>query len=158
GFTWFFGLVIDRQDGDVILLGMKDPERPRLDLDCLVTAMRAAYEGKAPSCSLDPHPDKRFQMSVVKGVPWNTRWATVMIGADYDMKKICHAQIAAAPSGLHSWFDLSVRESQRRPTTGRTSNRWWFNRPKQDIARTLFPDRDTTDLVILYRNPVIVMT
>src|SRR5436190_22878694 len=61
GFTWFFGFVLDRENDDVFLLGLHDPQRPPIELDCLVTAVQAAYSGQAPYCSLDPHPKPEFQ-------------------------------------------------------------------------------------------------
>jgi hypothetical protein len=157
GFTWFFGYLIDRKGGDIYLLGYKDPERPPIDIDCLVTAIRAVYEGKTPSCSLEAHPDPKYQKSIVLGVPWQTRWAEIMIEADYDMKKVCGGYEDPRIPEIVSWFDLSLREMQRNPNAPDQGNRWWFNRPKKDVARTLLLDKDG-DFVILYRNPVVVMT
>src|SRR5262249_41270160 len=87
GFNWFFGFaVVDRENGgDVLLLGVHDPGRPPLDIDCLATAIQVVASGREPACSLDPSTDSRFQQSVVRGVPWRSRWALVMILADYTM-------------------------------------------------------------------------
>jgi hypothetical protein len=158
GFTWFFGYLIDRDKGDVYLLGLKDSQRPPIDIDCLVTALRATYENKTPSCSLDPHPDPKYQKSVVLGVPWETRWAEIMIEADYDMKKICQGREDPHIPEIVSWFDLWTRQQLLKPGgEGQELNRWWFNRPRKDVARTLLLDKDG-DFVLLYRNPVVVMT
>jgi hypothetical protein len=159
GFTWFFGYVIERdQQGvrDIHLLGLRDPSRPPIDIDCLATALRSAYLNRPPYCSLDPHPDERFQKSVVLGVPWNTRWAWVMIEADYNMKMICQGQVDPRIPGLNSWASLLARRVLTRPGTLKPmQNRWWFDR--QEVPRTLILD-DSGDLALLYANPVLVHT
>src|SRR5262249_4972807 len=58
GFNWFIGFAIV-EDGDlgrdVLLLGMHDPSRSPMDVDCLATAIRVVAEGKdIPACSLEP--------------------------------------------------------------------------------------------------------
>jgi len=160
GFTWFFGYVIERDQQqnvrDVHLLGLRDPSRPPIDIDCLATALRSAYLNRAPYCSLDPHPNERFQKSVVLGVPWATRWAWVMIEADYNMKMICQGQVDPRIPGLQSWGKLLAHRALTRPKTLKPAmNRWWFDR--QEVPRTLILD-DSGDLGLLYANPVIVRT
>ena len=153
GFTWFFGYMIDRENADVILLGVKDPTRPPIDIDCLVTAIRSAYSGRVPGCSLDPHPDSRYQKSVVRGVPWNTRWAQVMIDADYDMKKVCQGHLNPHIAGLQSKYDMNLTHFKRTLLTGRRTNRFWFN---FDSSRKRTMVDDSGNLAVLYRNPVRV--
>lgn len=161
GFTWFFGFAIDAKNKDIILLGLKDPGRPPIDIDCLVTALRTAYEGKFPACSLEKHPDPQYQESIIRGIPWGTRWAEIMIEADYDMKKISQGQVSPGISGLNSWFDLWNKATRRLREQGYTgqiqqANRWCFTRPKKDIQRTL--TLLDNEVVLLYRNPVMLET
>lgn len=155
GFTWFFGFVIDRENGDVILLGIRDPNRPVIDVDCVVTAIKAVYSGKTPACSLDAHPNPKWQKSVIRGVAWNTRWAEIMIEADYLMKRICQGRVDPKISGMSSWTEkrADIIRSGRR--LERQLNRWWFNRPKREVPRSLILD---DDLVIIYKNPVVLLT
>jgi hypothetical protein len=167
GFTWFVGYLVDDANRDVILLGIKDPTRPPVDIDCLATAIKAAYSDSVPRCSLDPHPDPDFQKSVVEGVPWKTRWAEVMIRADYDMKKLILGQMDPAIDGFKSstqHFDdvLStlgfVGEGQSGNGGGKTRNfkdRWWFNFDSQ-VPRAVADDAGK--VVYLHRNPVRVST
>jgi hypothetical protein len=167
GFTWFFGYAIDRDNHDIVLLGIQDPSRPRIDIDCLVTAVRSAYGGITPGCSLDPHPNPKYQKVRIDGIPWNTRWATVMIDADYDMKKICQGQIKSGVKGVPSHSEMNIPRANRmfdRNPYNRAAwkefdqvNRFWFNRPYQEVPRTLRIGEDG-DVVLLYRNPVVVMT
>jgi hypothetical protein len=156
GFTWFFGYVIDREHGDIWLLGIQDPTRPPIDLDCLATAVKAAYARQAPACSLDPHSNPQLQKSVVRGVPWTTRWAEIMIAADYTMKKVGQGRLNPHIPGLTSWFEMNLRNLRKRTGGSRSqTNRWWFK--YEDRPRTLILD-GTGDLVMLYQNPVILGT
>lgn len=157
GFTWFFGYLIDQTNQDVILLGTKDATRPPLDVDCLATAIEAVYTGSVPACSLDSHPDPKLQKSVVRGVPWNTRWADVMITADYDMKKLFQGHWDPGIEGFKSHFQLTIDHAISTPWTGpsNSSNRFWFNfdsRPTRAVA-----SQDGI-LTILHTNPVQIST
>src|SRR5262249_37743543 len=98
GFNWFIGFAVvdDGEIGrDVLLLGLHDPERSPMEIDCLATAIRVVADGKdAPTCSLDPEKapdwdpegDAAYQLPVIRGVPWQSLWAERMIRADYHMK------------------------------------------------------------------------
>src|SRR5262249_37572199 len=103
GFTWFVGYLVNDVDDDVILLGLKDPSRPPLDIDCLVTAIKSAYSGSVPYCSLEDHPDPAYKKCVVEGVPWNTRWAETMIFADDDMGKTLSGALDPHIPGFKIW-------------------------------------------------------
>lgn len=160
GFTWFFGYAIDRDKNDIILLGMKDKQRPKINLDCLVTGLRAAYASITPGCSLDPHPSPKFQKSRVDGIPWQTRWAEIMIKADYDMKLISQGKRKSGVKMRSVWARW-LRLAKRTPPTAGPSrltppSRFWFNRPYQEVPRTL--RLGDGDIVLLYKNPVVLMT
>jgi hypothetical protein len=167
GFTWFVGYLIDDANRDVVFLGIKDPTRPPVDIDCLATAIKCAYSDSVPRCSLDPHPDPEYQKSVIDGVPWKTRWADVMIRADYDMKKLSQGHLEPGIEGFQGWiqhFDdvLSTAglagEGQPSSDDGEQQqflNRWWFNFDSE-VARAIADEGGK--LVYLYRNPVRIST
>lgn len=157
GFTWFFGYVVDAKRNDVILLGVKDPTKPPLDLDCLATAIKAVETASTPACSLDDNPDPKYQKSIVRGVPWNTRWAEVMIDADYEMKKVGQGKSNPGIAGMRSWFDNNFEYSKQHFKTGKShrENRWWFNFDGQTDRAV---GSSSGDVVVLYRNPVRVST
>lgn len=167
GFTWFAGYLVDEADNDVVLLGLRDPARPPIDVDCLATAIKSAYSDSVPSCSLDDHPDPAFQKSVVSGVPWNTRWAEVMILADYDMKRLCQGQWDPGIPGfksqirhfqdvlLASGFEGEGGQSKSEKGGRNYLNRWWFNFNSRTPRAVCDEDGK---LVYLYKNPVRVST
>jgi hypothetical protein len=154
GFNWFFGFAIDRAAGDVYLLGYHDPEKPPIDLDCWVSALRAAWDGAEPFCSLDPDPDPRWQKAVVGGVARESRAASVLIGADYVMKSIAQGREDPKLPGLTSWADRLVASKSLVGNGGAQQlNRWWFTRPPKAVPHTLVVD---DDVVVLTLNPVIL--
>ena len=156
GFTWFFGYLIDKKNDDVILLGVKDSTKPPIDLDCLSTAISSAHFDLTPFCSLESDPNPKYQKSVVGGVPWDTKWAEIMIDADYAMKKVGQGSLDPHIPGLQSHFD-GVVEWARRTHASNTQfeNRWWFNfQGNESRSRTT----RSGDLAIIYRNPMVVST
>ena len=158
GFTWFFGYSLDRKQDDIVLLGIKDPTRPPIDLDCVATVIKVMQEGATPFCSLDKHTDPRYQKSIISGVPWNTKWAEIMIDADYMMKKICQGQIDPQIPGMHSDWYYSYLESRLNWTgadTQQTEDRWWFNFDANKDRAVVSRDGS---VALLYRNPVRVST
>jgi len=144
---------------------MHDPFRPPLDIDCLATAIQVVTAGIEPACSLDPAEDERVQKSVILGISRSTRWADVMIQADYTMKKI--AQGLLHPRSVRSYVDrraiLGTSQFRGAPPETSETNRWWFTRSAKDtaprssiIARA--GDGRSADVVILSRNPVVLLT
>jgi hypothetical protein len=152
---------------DVVLLGIKDPTRPPVDIDCLATAIKCACSDSVPLCSLDDHPDPNFQKSVVKGVPWKTRWADVMIRADYDMKKLAQGALDPSIDGFksHEQHHADVMFTLGLDGEGGTGSgddktrhyvdRWWFNFDSQ-VPRAIADDAGK--VVYLYSNPVRLST
>ena len=76
GITWVLGYVIDRQNKDVILVGVANPNYPTLHLQDLMVAFRNAQglygekKGRtlyytAPGCSIDPMPEVLRQLQEV---------------------------------------------------------------------------------------------
>ncbi len=49
--------LVDKETGDVVLVGRRNPRRPNVHLDDLVVNLRAVWRGEPdPYCSLDPRP------------------------------------------------------------------------------------------------------
>jgi tetratricopeptide (TPR) repeat protein len=100
GLTRILGVACDVAGGDVTLVGVIEPGAPPVLLDTLALALRTVWrEGRVPGCSLDPDPSNPGgpQNVRVLGVPGDSRFAKVMLEADYAMKKI----VARAPGGEH---------------------------------------------------------
>ena len=151
------GFVIDRESADVILVGQQMVRRPTLHMDDLVASIRNVANGDpSPCCSLDPRPEDVVkvdrlvasglsaqetyrelqktlgpQMVMIGGVPFNSRYARVMIDADYHMKKV--SQGLATVPGVPSYIDLSIQEAKEKAgekdaSGSETSmSRFWFH-------------------------------
>jgi hypothetical protein len=71
------------------------------------------------------------QEVVVEGVPLNSRWAWVMIQADYEMKKI--GQGYRAVQGVQSSLDMKLEKAMKqrargkKPRSGGGMSRYWFH-------------------------------
>ena len=160
GFTWFFGCMIDAEEQDVILLGIKDPARPPIDIDCLATAINAVAANTVPACSLDLHPDPRYHQSVIRGVPWKSRFAEVMIKADYDMGRTFAGLLQPNIPGFKTHLDyreevLTTLGDEPEGGMGKCYVRWWFNFDS-DVARAVADQ--TGKLLYLHTNPVRLST
>jgi hypothetical protein len=163
GFTWFFGFMIDDENQDVILLGVKDPTRPPIDVDSLATVIKAVTANQVPLCSLEEHADSRYKKSIVQGVPWNTRFAEVMIKADYDMGRTFQGGLQPNIPGFKDWMDhfedvmTTIGEAPEgyddRNRNG--GSRWWFNL-NSDVARAVADP--SGQLLYLHTNPVRLST
>jgi len=171
GFNWFIGFVIvdrGRDDGDVLLIGMYDPSRSPMDVDCLATAFKVLTEpGQVPACSLEQDRNPSYQRAVVMGVPWTSTWAEIMISADYRMKEL--AQGAIQDRNLKSFVSrkiMSMKRGRARGLAAGEENRWWFTRPADDqkprsviLARGEGGDgAHSADILLMTRNPVALLT
>jgi len=164
GFTLFFGYYVEAKEQDVVLIGVKDPTRPPIDVDSFVAAIKASHSGLEPLCSLDADEDYLFSKSRVSGVPWNTRFAEVMIFADHDMGQIArgflHPNISGFKSANEQFADILGAfglegEVESKGGSAYTENRWWFNFDSS-IARSVVDESGT--LVYLYANPIRLST
>jgi hypothetical protein len=150
-----FGLEIDAKNNDVLLLGLHDPDQALLDIDDIATAIRAVWGGQTPMCSLDPDTDPSVQKCVVRGVPRNSRFADVMLAADYRMKEIAIGLHDPNLPDLRSWPDLLRSNPNLLRPGARQRNRWWFTTDPEPRPRTiLFDDR----VCLLTHNPVVVLS
>ena len=161
GMNYPEGFVIDPEMRDIILVGRRIRNRPFIFLDDLVVNLRNVWDSKTyPSCSLEPKPEHVLRMKriletdtkgmdqrkrlvsqlkktwgpqdvIIDGVPRNSRFAHVMIDADYHMKKVSHG-LARIP-GISSNLDRLLEEQRKKAIKGRmktlstaSMSRFWF--------------------------------
>jgi hypothetical protein len=121
--------------------------RPVLQLDDLLVALRTADKARTEgiSCSIDPTAEGRqrlesflsrqrqFTPAVVRGVeeslglqqvslagvPVDSRFARMMVAADYRMKRLAMRLEPAPIAGLPSYLDMA-------PASGNMTPRWWL--------------------------------
>jgi hypothetical protein len=124
--------------------------RPVMQIDDLVVALRSADAARngGISCSIDPTPEgmqrlqqylsskqtignasqtlRDFEQALgrqqitVAGVPGNSRFANVLVAADYRMKRLAMKVDAAPVAGLPSFLDMARPGSTMTP-------RWWLS-------------------------------
>jgi hypothetical protein len=131
GLTAIKGLVIDRETGDIILVGEKDPNRAPLTLDDFVVALRARFiYNQWPVVSIDPNEEtEKTGMQTVRyeGGIQETQFGEDLYVADYNLKRI---GIGFSPTGVEnvpSYWDLSTETSGASPgRTRKISSRFWF--------------------------------
>lgn len=94
--------------GGIVVFGSHDPNRPPMEVDDLVVALRNAqqvgpeYDG-APGCTIDPIPGSdpwRVQAVKVFGMPASAPMGARHVAIDYEMKKIAAGlfTVPSAPS------------------------------------------------------------
>ena len=154
------GFIIDRRNHDVILVGRAEKNRPPLHVEDLIIALRAVYMRYAevkdgvykyfnPSCSIDPAAEDfkalqngspedwaeicgRPQVVVVRGAPFDSRFAKVMVDADYDMKTLVNGTSSLNTVKLKSLPRIRLDQDEKDILAGRpvsegfTINRFWF--------------------------------
>ena len=126
------GLVVDRTSGDSILLGERDPSRPELRLDDLVTALRSVFlhpGDTAPGVSIDPRGDLRqatMQDVHYFGGVEGTRFGKVCYEADLLMKRIGLGLERVEAPGFVPYFALLERELRHSSDQARVGARFWF--------------------------------
>lgn len=128
GIERVLGFVLDRERGDVVLIG-QPATRPeaRMDLDTIILGLRASWRDKALVCvSLDASPLSPFgpQLSRVEGVPADSVAAKLMLDADYMMKEIMLGQ---RPTGVASYRTaVQLRKSDPNVLSQPWHARFWF--------------------------------
>ncbi len=154
GIKRLMGYVITPEQDDVILFGETTPSLPSLHLEDFVVALRNATDKYVvwendtgyysfPSCSIDPVESTILQLGQtpinspewpliceepqnvsVWGVPFNSRFASVMVQADYDMKSIADGTDPLAIPGFSSYVDMALADLS---DSNMVSNRFWFS-------------------------------
>jgi tetratricopeptide (TPR) repeat protein len=125
GITRINGYVWDRQADDIVLVGDVDANVEPIGLDNLLVALRSVWkDGNTPVVSLDPDPDMPRggpNHSRVIGIPQDSRFARVMLDADYLMKLITDG---IEPVSVSQFRSLKTILSTG---TGKlTYSRFWF--------------------------------
>jgi hypothetical protein len=111
GMTRVRGLVIDRTNNDVIVIGLRDKSRPALTLDDLSVALRARLvKGEWPLVSIDfTEQTKTTKMQKVRyeGGIEGTGFGSDMFDADLRLKKIYQGTLASgSPKSVFENSDL----------------------------------------------------
>ncbi len=91
GVARIYGFVLVPETRDVVLIGGVERGVPPIGLDNLATALKTVWKnGVVPTVSLEPDPQSEFtpQRVRVTGVPKNSRFARIMLDADYLYKRI----------------------------------------------------------------------
>jgi tetratricopeptide (TPR) repeat protein len=118
------GFVLDDARGDVVLVASaaRDP-RNRLDVDCLILGLAAAWrDDVVPMVSLDPTPGRLAgpQYSRVMGVPFDSTFARIMLDADYAMKRITFGELDV---GIPDFRELNRIHA---PLIREVTSRFWL--------------------------------
>lgn len=139
-----------------------------------------------PGCSIDPDPDvirelenlagrlfasgsdggieawnricRKPQAVRVMGVPFHSRFAKIMVEADYDMKSQVDGSDPLEIPGFVSLTDMTLAQVRRQVQAGQTQglalssmNRFWFS-----PGESLFEETD--GMVLIRRSPVTLLT
>ena len=132
GITVIRGLVYDRENRDVILVGEKDPDRSTLTLDDFVVALRARFiHGKWPLVSIDPTEEtKKTEMQIVRfeGGIQNSQFGKDLFDADYKLKQMGMGLISPSVVGVKTYWDLSIEQirTERAKKERKINSRFWF--------------------------------
>ncbi len=187
GISWPEGYIIDAPNRDILLVGRRRGKRSPLHLDDLAVCIRNALSDDVhPHCSLDPCPEdvvkvreilskglKVFgkellmarmrrawgpQKVLVRGVPEDSRFAWVMVDADYHMKKVSQGLLDM--TGVHSYLDRSLASMRKAVRAGEEISEWdlsyarfWFHLEKE--APTFL---EGEGIVLLECCPVVLLT
>src|SRR6266404_1688507 len=124
GITRIYGYLLDAEHQDIILVGGVDVGVPPIGLDALLVALRAVWQhGLAPSVSLDPDPQNiaGLQHPRVIGVSSDSRFAHVMLDADYAMKRVMIGHDALSVADYRTMVDLFRQQPGQH-----LSSRFWL--------------------------------
>lgn len=131
GINKLTGLVYDRENKDIILVGERDPNRAILTLDDFAVALRARFiHWKWPLVSIDPTPDtKETNMQTVRyeGGIENTQFGQDLFDTDYILKEIAFGLVPPDVKGVESYWDISLAEiKQTMDNISWKGTRFWF--------------------------------
>ena len=128
-----FGLVVDQETDDLILVGQRDPTRPALHLDDLVVALYSVFRHErkeAPGVTINARGDMRtatMQDVIFFGGIDQSRFGQVCFEADYLMKQIGLGLEPIRSGCFQSFFDLSVEEIiHNTAQLSEVGSRFWF--------------------------------
>lgn len=155
GLTRIHGYVRDPDSGDVVLVGRVDSGVRPIGLDNFLAALSSVWmKGATPEVSLDLDPTDPGgpQRVRVHGIPRDSRFARLMLDADYALKRIQGEDPAERVNILGY---RSVRKLiAERPTEFRGSRFWLSPRPPGEGDIQISSDED----VVLFDTGVRVLT
>jgi len=136
GLNRLVGVSIEN-DGDVLLLGHREPSWPSVHIDDLVIALRSAFKAgpryqEPIGCSIDPREGEAdpWQMQKVSTFGMeDSRMAARHVAIDYELKKASLGLTVLKP-GMPSLLDNSTRQvdcsSSQREGPTHSAHRFWF--------------------------------
>lgn len=154
GLTTICGLLVDKPNGDVILVGRREKGMPPIETGLLVIALRSIWEeGLNPFVSIDPDPSNdsaphkpRFG-GVSKGLE-QTALINILFEADYEMKRINLGESSVKCDGFKSKYDLLAEKKSEddeankeeiwvrfwlTPRTASVGDVWEYESPKGTV-------------------------
>lgn len=129
GMTRLLGAVLDTGTGDLILVGMRDPQRQPLTLDDLVVALRSRFaRGEWPLVSIDPSPtEPAIQKVRFEGGIQQTQFGADLLAADYLLKLIAFGiEIPAAIEIPNDWDALRERARSTSSEFSIEARSWFY--------------------------------
>jgi len=120
------GIVVDASRGDVVVVGVRDPDSPAILLDDLVVALRVARVEKVayPGLSIEPapwHADPWEHRVIYTGKIEGTRLGLVCYEADVLLKKMCLGTVpTGSPDVISPWVLGACYRPARREEEGGT--------------------------------------
>lgn len=134
GLKRIHGLLIDPAHHDLLLVGVRDGPGDPITIDELINGFRSVWRDRlTPLCSLDPQSGDFGgpQKTVIGGVDRNSRFARVMLDADYTMKRLIFGQLQLADTGFvdlptcqRAFFSSQGKENSE--LAGGFMARFWF--------------------------------
>ena len=135
GITRLAALVVDRETGDVIVVGQADASQPKATLDDLVVALRAPLlHAELPLVSIERTADTartREQVVRYEGGIADTQLGKDFLEADVILKRLALG-LESPPVPLTSYFALKIQalldrfSKGERNSSGVVQSRFWF--------------------------------
>jgi tetratricopeptide (TPR) repeat protein len=144
---------------DLLVLGLAEPDCPKISMDCLTVALRAVWkEGSFPFVSLDPDPadtsgPQRVRIGGLPDDAKNSEFVEIMLEADYAMKRIDLGEEDPGIPGFERHYDLVAKDPS--PETG--MNRSWLAPRKPEVG-TIWASAHGNRSVVTFESRVEVLT
>ena len=138
GITDVAGMVYDKKNKDLIIIGQANEGKPKITLDDLVVAMRAGFvHKKTPLVSIERTPETaatRKQVIHWEGGIENTQIGKDMLEADVLLKEIALARVQADVWGVRSYFSMIAEQAREEKEEGHIASRFWFKNFRPSLA------------------------
>lgn len=138
GITHLAGMVFDNANSDLIIVGQAVKGATAIDLDDLVTAMRAVLLHKAaPLVSIDRTEETRstnWQKVRFEGGIEHTRLGLDMLEADVVLKKLALGLLPGSIWGVQSYAGMTAQEAESGRLKDNITSRFWFTNRSPNLA------------------------